>query len=94
MSQPLIDENKRDAKTIANLFRAMADTIELNGDGAFGGAFVVIPPTNGGDPVHTLILDASQDPAQFWGILKTKSDIALASVEQLARNQQAGFGRR
>ncbi len=92
MNQPLIIDNKPDAKAIAGIFRAMADTIELNGAGAFGGAFVVVPPANGGEPVHTLILDGSQDPAQFWGILKTKSDIALASVEQVVRNQR-GFGR-
>lgn len=78
--------------TIADLsifFQAMVDQMKLNGNGPFGGAFVVVPPRNGGDPVQTLILDAAQQPAQFWSILKTRCDIELQRIDELARNQQA-----
>lgn len=89
MSEPLIHDPNRPARELATRFRAMADKIELNDDSAFGGAFVIIPPANGGDPVETLILDGRQDPSQFWSILKTKCDIMLASLDEQARQQQA-----
>ena len=75
-------------------FRSMADAIEKNAEGSFGGAFVVVPPTSeAGEPIETLILDAKQDPAQFWMLLKTKCDIALGELDQKQRTQ-ASFGRR
>jgi hypothetical protein len=92
MNQPLIDETKRDADTLAKLFTDMADAIKKNGDNSFGGAFVIVPPANGLSPIQTLILDSAQDPAQFWGVLKSKADIALASLDNISRNQR-GFGR-
>lgn len=92
MNQPLIESGPKEAKTIAEAFRAMADKVEKNGSESFGGAVVVYPP-GGSDPVQYLVLDAQQDPAMFWGNLKTKCDIALVSIEQQSRNQTA-FGRR
>lgn len=71
----------------------MADAIERNSDGAFGGAFVVVPPPNGGEPVETLILDNKQDPAQFWNLLMTKCQINLGELDQKQRAGQS-FGRR
>ena len=71
----------------------MATAIELNAGGTFGGAFVVIPPPEAGDPIETLILDSKQDPAQFWTLLKTKCDIELGLLDQKQRVGQA-FGRR
>ena len=76
-------------------FRSMADAIERNEGASFGGAFVIIPPQDGGDPIETLILDNKQDPAQFWSMLKTKADIMLAELDQAQRNVAAfGGGRR
>ena len=74
-------------------FRAMADRMALNGDGNFGGAFVVVPPKEGGEPFETLILDSKQDAAQFWTLLKTKCDVALSELEQKQR-ATGTFGRR
>jgi hypothetical protein len=71
----------------------MADAIERNAEGTFGGAFVVIPPADAGEPLETLILDSKQDAAQFWMLLKTKCDIALGELDQKQRSQ-AAFGRR
>jgi hypothetical protein len=71
----------------------MADAIERNPTGNFGGAFVVVPPVEAGDPLETLILDTKQDPAQFWMLLKTKCDIELGLLDQKQRTGQA-FGRR
>lgn len=79
--------------TAPQRFRAMADALEKNADGSFGGAFVIIPPEGGGDPIETLILDSKQDLAQFWNAVITKCQIMLASAEQTSR-QNATFGRR
>lgn len=71
----------------------MADAIERNSEGNFGGAFVVIPPSaEAGEPIETLILDAKQDAAQFWMLLKTKCDLELAALDQKQRTN-ATFGR-
>ena len=74
-------------------FEAMAERMSRNGDDNFGGAFVVVPPENGGEPIEPLILDAKQDPAQFWMLLKTKCDLELGALDQKQR-QNAAFGRR
>ena len=76
----------------ATRFKAMEQLLEKN-DGQFGGAFVVVPPPGAGEPIETLILDAKQDPAQFWTLLKTKCDIALGELDAKQRAGQA-FGRR
>jgi len=81
------------AKTLADRFRAMATAIELNGADNFGGAFVVIPPSDGGDILETLVLDSRQDPAMLWMLLKTKCDMELTKLDQAQRSGNA-FGRR
>ena len=80
------------AKELADRFRAMATSIELNGVSTFGGAFVIIPPENGGDPLHTLVLDTKQDAAQFWILLKSKAETEIRNVD--AKASQQGFGGR
>ena len=91
MNQPLI-ENQNDVHELAKKFTDMAEAMQLNGNRNFGGAFVVVPPA-GGDVIHTLILDSGQDVAQFWALLKTKAEMALAGLDEMQRNQ-AGFGGR
>lgn len=81
------------ATVLANRFRAMATAIELNGADNFGGAFVVIPPSDGGDLLETLVLDSRQDPAMLWMLLKTKCDMELTKLDQAQRSGNA-FGRR
>ena len=75
----------------AQPFRDMALDIDKNEH--FGGAFVVVPPEGAGEPVQTLLLDPSPDPAQFWQMLLTKCQIQIAEIEQNRRSQTA-FGRR
>jgi hypothetical protein len=75
----------------AQRFRDMADTIEANTN--FGGCFVIVPPEGAGEPVQTLLLDPSPDPAQFWSMIQTKCQIQLAEIEMAKRNN-AAFGRR
>jgi hypothetical protein len=89
MSEPLIQEDPNSPGALAQRFRDMADRMVLNGDKAFGGSFVIVPPKDGGAPIETLILDAKQDPAQFWAIVETKAKMALAGLDELSRNQQA-----
>jgi hypothetical protein len=73
-------------------FQRMAERMSVNGNESFGGAFVIIPPEDGGEPIETLILDSKQDASQFWMLLKTKCDIALGELDQKQR-QAATFGR-
>ena len=88
MNQSLIEQGPISTDSIADAFRAMAEKIKHNGINEFGGAVVIVPP-QGGEPLHLLILDSQQDVAMFWGNLKAKCGIALASIDQQQRNQQA-----
>lgn len=92
MSEQLIEGQGADVARLAKELRDMAASIEANGASRFGGCFVVLPP-QGYDSLSTLILDNNQDPAQFYGLLKTKCDIALAGIEEQMRNA-GGFGGR
>ena len=74
---------------ISDRFRRMATAIDHNAEqGGFGGAFVIVPPKEGGDVVETLILDSTQDPAQFWVLLKSKCDTQIAKADALSRQGQ------
>jgi len=70
-------------------FSKMAKTIEMNAD-MFGGAFVVVPPDGGGENLEVLILDRSQDIANFWIMLKSKCDMEISKVDAQQR-QQSGY---
>lgn len=74
-------------------FKKMAERIEHNADATFGGAVVIIPPLNGGDPIELLMLDSAGSAAQFWSTLKTRIQIVLDELEQKQR-MTAGFGHR
>ena len=77
--------------TTAERFRKMADDIEKNEN--FGGAFVIVPPEGAGEPVQTLLLDPTPDPAQFWQMILTKCQIQIAEIEVKQRTNRA-FGQR
>lgn len=94
MSEPLVENRKSEIEVLAERFTVMADRLLLNKADSFGGAFVIIPPTGGGEPIETLVLDKDQDAAQFWSIVKTKAQMTLDALDLVARNQQAGFPRR
>ena len=79
---------------IAELFTKMAETVLHNADAGFGGAFVIVPPRDGGDPLAALILDNKQDAAQFWILLQSKCQAQIAALDSANRQQQAGYGRR
>jgi hypothetical protein len=71
----------------AQLFEEMARQIRLNKDVKFGGAFVVVPPSDA-DPFLSLMLN-QEEPAIFWSAIQTLAKIALDAVEKSAR--QSGF---
>ncbi len=77
----------------ATRFTEMAQRLEKNKGEQFGGAFVIVPPAEGGEPVSTVIFDNRQDPAQFWNLVLTRAQIMLGDLEQKQRAGQA-FGRR
>ena len=86
----LVEPLKNEA---AGRFKAMAAAIEHNPIATFGGAVVIMPPANGGEPIELLILDLKADPAQFWSTIRTRIDIKLAELDESRRTNQA-FGRR
>lgn len=86
----LVEPPKNEA---AERFKAMAAAIEHNAQATFGGAVVIIPPVNGGNPIELLMLDLQADPAQFWSTIRTRIDIKLSEISDQQRNQTA-FGQR
>lgn len=74
----------------AALFRKMADDIMHNAENGFGGAFVIVPPSGGGNPISVLMLDSANDAAQFWGLIGPKAQMALQDLVNQTRNGQAG----
>lgn len=93
MTEPLIQGSESDPRKLAERLRRMAEKIELNDSASFGGAFVIIPPIGAGEPIETLILDGQQDPAQFFILLKSKIDSAIAGLDAAQRANQTGFRR-
>ena len=77
------------AEKRAEYFAEMAKQIELNKENAFGGAIVVVPADNAGDPIQLLSLDSSPDPATFWSMLQTKCAIQLEQLQDAARKNAA-----
>ena len=73
----------------STFFRELADKIDRNPGEDFGGAFMLMPPK--GDPVSGLIVGAA-DVAMFWGLVKTKIDVALAELS--IADAQQGIRRR
>ena len=82
------------APEAAQRFTAMAAAIEHNAGATFGGAVVIIPPPNGGEPIELLILDLKADPAQFWSTIRTRIDIKLAELDENRRTTTTFGGRR
>ena len=80
--------------TLPDLFRRMAERLERNADDGFGGCFLICPPAEGGAMMETLIVDATQNPTDFWILLKSKCDAEIRLLDERSRNAQAGFGRR
>lgn len=86
------DESPK-SPSAADRFRKMAERLDHNAADGFGGCFLIVPPTDGGDVIETLILDSRQDPTQYWILLKSKCEIEIARLDQSNRSQNA-FGRR
>ena len=76
---------------LSQAFTDMAARVNLNAEQGFGGAFVIVPPGEGGKPEVMLILDNSGDAAVFWGSVMTRCQIALENLKQ-EQEQAAGFG--
>lgn len=85
----MTDDTQAAAKAISDLFRKMADDIDRNAGAGFGGAFVCVPPTNGGEAFQTLIVGEGADPSDFWVMLKSKSQAQINAVDAAQRSGQA-----
>ena len=71
-------------------FTTMAQRIEHNADATFGGAVVIVPPINAGDPIEYLILSTA-DAVLFWSTVKSQAQSALDKLSEKAQLQR-GFG--
>lgn len=78
--------------SVSGRFRRMADQIDLNDKGSFGGALVIAPP-GGIEPIEVLIFDTKEDPARFLMVLKGKLDTLLTEIDEQER-RGVTFGRR
>lgn len=78
---------------VAERFRAMADKIDLNKAATFGGAVVIVPPNEGGDPIEILLLDNQADVIQFYATINARVTRNVNELETRNRTNQA-FGRR
>lgn len=76
-------EKQPEYETRALLFEEMARQIRLNKDAKFGGAFLVVPPSDG-DPFLSLMLN-QEEPAIFWSAIQTLAKIALDAAERVNR---------
>lgn len=81
----------------SDLFRKMADRIELNKADGFGGSCVIVPPAGQGtNPIEILIVippGGVGDLVQFFSMVQSRIQRELdeaSSQQQLAQ----GFGRR
>lgn len=80
------------AAEIAKIFREMADRIERNNDAVFGGAYVIIPPSDDGTSLSVLVVDNERDQSGFFNLLEWRIKNIIQQIDQQARVQQ-GFGR-
>jgi len=70
-------------------FKAMEEKIERNGEEAFGGAVVIVPPGRE-DTMEWLIVDTKSDLLRFWVKLKTDIDAIIQKLDERARLQTFG----
>ena len=90
MSDEQIQRKKQQAEAVALKFDAMAARIRHNGTDSFGGAFVLVPPLNAGQPVELLTL-ADINPGNFWMLAKAHVDEQYKAMVDLAARQKS-FG--
>lgn len=76
------------ATDLAAHFRAMADQIERNSDGAFGGAYVILPP-GAAEPISVLVVDNHQDQAGFFNLLQWRVKTKVDEMDRQERTQQS-----
>ena len=83
------EDTPTDVSVNSIAFKEMAIKIDHNANTTFGGAAVIVAPD--GEKVELLLLDASADPAQFWGTVSSRIEIILDNYKDKMRNQRA-FG--
>ena len=88
---PLV-EDKAATLAAALAFQRMTDRINKNRDADFGGAVVIFPPENGGDPVDMLMF-TKQAPAAFWILLKTMVEARIVELDRSNQPMGRPYGR-
>jgi hypothetical protein len=82
------DERPDPAEVRALLFDKMAAQLRLNKDAKFGGAFLLLPPGDGSEPIEQLMLNL-EEPSIFWASLQTIANMAVAALD--SKQQRQGF---
>lgn len=88
-----MDGPSESKQTVSTPFRKMAEQIEHNAGAGFGGACVIVPPANGGEPIELLMLDPKGDIAQFYATIQSRITVLLQKLEDQQRVAQ-GYGMR
>jgi hypothetical protein len=82
--------------TPADLFRAMADRIDLVKPEEFAGAVLIVPPTVDiqglPEPIEVLVVEAVPNPDHFWGSVKARVEVATGQVQEIALARSRGLG--
>lgn len=73
----------------AELFRDFAAKIEKNDEKDFAGAFLIIPPS--GDAISGMLVGEA-DIGSFFGMVKSKFDIAINKIDEEEKKKNS-FGR-
>lgn len=76
-----------DNSEAAGLFRSIADRLETNASVEFGGAFLVIPPTNGGDPIDGITVTSTPNPVVFWSSLEGQIELAINTYKSAQQSK-------
>ena len=82
--------------TPSDVFRRMADDIDRNDPKAFGGAYLFVPPDQGGPTDGGLLVKVNSDPnqaaVQFWIAVQAHLKALMERMQDQERVAQ-GFGR-
>lgn len=81
--------------TPAEMFREMADRIDLMNPNEFAGAVLIVPPTVSGvksDPIAVFTVEGVPAIDHFWGSIKMRVDGAVSELQQEIAKRATGLG--
>ncbi len=73
-------------------FTAMAARLDRIDPAEFAGAAVIVPKD--GEPIVVLLADPAPKPAQFWSLVASRVEIAVAEARQAEEAAASPYGGR